>query len=917
MKCYPGFTGFDVSAICTQTGNWSEVAPVCDRVKCGPIIKNISVSVVPEKSIYDYNETIRMSCKHGFDGEELIAVCSQTRYWSTSPPICKPLRCPYPRIPEHATRQIQELATYHYGDSVKFWCEHGYNLEGPGSAKCIVKDGSQGTVWNYGSQRCEGVLCLLPNVSDNNIIWDLTKTEYRYPDHINFDCVNGFELQNQTAVEIDCVVDENNMTSGKWKGDIPVCQAVKNAKQSNVVGPAVGGGIGTALVIIIIVIVIVIFMRRQKIPPPKNKADTQHNHSKLELTDSHLYSHVQERVLQKETKTENEVSVNNAYCNEIKEDTETGGYYAFNVGSQLPMGAIEVNNFYKYVEMGRGKEGNIEIEFQNLKSGLQKSTEAALKPGNRLKNKYKDMYAYDETRVILDKPKESHNSDYINASFILGYAQVRKYIAAQGPLDKTVDDFWRMVWQFDCGKIVMLTNVFENGKQKCIQYWPDHEQQMTAFGAISILLVKNDVYSDFTIRRLKLRKENETKTVCQFHFTAWPDKDVPKYASSLVHFRYKVNTTRTEAKGPLVVHCSAGVGRTGTYIALDYIVNEAKQRNYVEVFRSVEILRNQRVNMVQTANQYLFLHEAVLEALMCPNSGIPCRDFPNNYKDLMRFDNNKKKHKLQIEYELTNSISSRHDEEAFSKGKSEENRGKNRYSNIIPVGSEMPLLSTAVDGRNEYINAVFLPGYRNNQTFIVTQMPLETTVVDLWRLVYDYEIPTIVMLNKEIQKGKLSNVYWPEGNKDVTFGPFNITRTNTSDGNMYTCLDLTCKYKNQKVRQVKLFKAKFWEENMIVPGSANDMLSFLSATEDEHSNNRGAGPVLVHCLNGCDKSGLYCVLATVIERLRIEQDVDIQHIIKQMRNRRPQIIPNYEQFQFIYEAVIEYLTEFETYSNFQ
>ncbi|CAC5375547.1 Receptor-type tyrosine-protein phosphatase H,Receptor-type tyrosine-protein phosphatase V,Phosphatidylinositol phosphatase PTPRQ,Receptor-type tyrosine-protein phosphatase eta,Tyrosine-protein phosphatase non-receptor type 7,Receptor-type tyrosine-protein phosphatase N2,Receptor-type tyrosine-protein phosphatase beta [Mytilus coruscus] len=309
-----------------------------------------------------------------------------------------------------------------------------------------------------------------------------------------------------------------------------------------------------------------------------------------------------------------------------------------------------------------------------------------------------------------------------------------------------------MVWEYDCGKIVMLTNVFENGKQKCIQYWPDHEQQKTPFRSISLLLVKEEVYSDFTVRRLKLQKGNEMKSVLQFHFTAWPDKDVPKYASSLIHFRHKVNTTRTLAKGPLVVHCSAGVGRTGTYIALDNIVNEAKERDYVEVFRSVEILRNQRVNMVQTAHQYLFLHEAVLEALMCPNSGVACRDFPDYYKDLMQFDNSKKKQKLQLEFEIMNGISSQHDEYAFTKGKSEENRGKNRYSNIIPVASEMPFLSTTVEGRNEYINAVFLPGYRNNKTFIVTQMPLETTVVDIWRLVHDYDIPTIVKLNHDIQK---------------------------------------------------------------------------------------------------------------------------------------------------------------------
>ncbi|CAC5383562.1 PTPRK [Mytilus coruscus] len=491
-----------------------------------------------------------------------------------------------------------------------------------------------------------GVLCPFPNVTDNLVLLS-NKTEYRFGDHTTFDCVGDFELPNLSDATRECIVDEHSKENGTWTGEIPICQAKPAAKHSGAMGPAIGGGIGSAVTVIVVVVLIVFIIRRRTVPQ-KNKDEMRCKESTLELNNSNIYSQVEER----ETKSYIEKPVlesqtKNVYYNEVKEDNDSGGYYAFSVGSQLPKDAIEVKNFHGYVEKRRGKEGDILKEFLKLKSGLQKPTDAALKPGNRLKNKYKDMYAYDETRVILD------NSSYINASFIQGYGQVRKYIAAQGPLDKTVDDFWRMVWEYDCGK--------------------------------------------------------ETKIVLQFHFTAWPDKDVPKYASSLVHFRHKVNTTSTVAKGPMVVHCSAGVGRTGTYIALDYIVNEAKQRDYVEVFRSVEILRNQRVNMVQTAHQYLFLHEAVLEALMCPNTGIPCRDFPDNYKDLMRFDNNKKKHKLQIEYELMNSISSRHDEEAFSKGKSEENRGKNRYSNIIPVGSEMPLLSTAVDGRNEYINAVFLP----------------------------------------------------------------------------------------------------------------------------------------------------------------------------------------------------------------
>ncbi|XP_063428115.1 receptor-type tyrosine-protein phosphatase T-like [Mytilus trossulus] len=522
------------------------------------------------------------------------------------------------------------------------------------------------------------------------------------------------------------------------------------------------------------------------------------------------------------------------------------------------------------------------------------------------------MYAYDETRVVIDVLEGSPFSDYINASFIHGYGQVRKYIASQGPLDHTVNDFWRMVWQCDCGKIVMLTNVFEEGKHKCIQYWPEEESHKLAYGAIDIFLIKEEIYSDFVVRIIKMQKGSESKVVKQFHFTVWPDKNVPKYSSSLVHFRHKVNNTEVSCTGPMVVHCSAGIGRTGTFIGLDYVVIQAKEVDYVDVFGCVEGLRCQRVNMVQTQRQYVFLHDAVLEALMCPNAGIPSKDFQEDYNKLLEFDSIKKKVKLRVQYEAMNKISRRHEEEEFDKGKSLENKTKNRYSNIMPVGSEIPLLSTAVDGHNDYINAVFLPGYKNSKAFIVTQMPLEDTKVDLWRLVYDYNISSIVMLNQSYDS---KDVYWPEtGELSVTSGPFIIEQTNIETSRLYQLLKLKIGYNNKDQRNLKIFQAKFWSDNDVVPKDSSDIFSFIDVVENDCNN---SGPVLVHCLNGCDKSGLYCVLATVIERLRIEQDVDIQHIIKQMRNMRPQIIPNYEQFQFIYEAVIEYLQDFETYSNFQ
>ncbi|CAG2241350.1 PTPRK [Mytilus edulis] len=615
-----------------------------------------------------------------------------------------------------------------------------------------------------------GVKCpQFKNIS--NIQQTILLTEYRFPEKASFQCNTGYIVKGNR--QLSC------LENGTWNNDQPTCDALKcrppqlptHASKTLRGSPYYYGdsiqfgcehgyilnGTGTFK------------MHRQwRNTSTKNKDELRQKEPTLELDNSRtcIYSQVQEREATKPELPVLEIHSNNVYNNDEKEGIRSSGYYAFSAGSQLPNGAIEVGKFYKYVEMGRGKDGDIEQEF------------------------------------LVSVEHISIN----------GYGQVRKYIAAQGPLDKTVDDFWSMVWQYDCGKIVMLTNVFENGK-----YWPDNEQQKTTFRSISLLLVIEEVYSDFTIRRLTLQ--------------------------------------------------SAGVGRTGTYIALDNIVNEAKERDYVEVFRSVEILRNQRVNMVQTAHQYLFLHEAVLEALMCPNSGVACSDFPDYYKDMMRFDTSKKKQKLQLEFEIMNGLSSRHDEEAFTK----ENLRKTEERTDI---------------------AISFQGYRDNKTFIVTQMPLETTVVDLWRLVYDYDIPTVVMLNQDTQK-KSTNIYWPEGDESVTFGPFNITRMNTITKDLYTCLDLTYTYNNKESKQVTLFRTKFWEDNVIVPESANDMLAFLSATEDCYTHNREKGPVLVHCLNGCDKSGLYCVLATVIERLRIEQDVDIQHIIKQMRNRRPQIIPNF------------------------
>ncbi|CAG2196178.1 unnamed protein product [Mytilus edulis] len=190
---------------------------------------------------------------------------------------------------------------------------------------------------NYFCINLVGVLCPTPNVTDN-LVLSLNKTEYRFGDSITFDCVGDFELSSQLAATRDCVVNETNIGIGKWTSELPLCQAKATAKQSSSMGPAIGGGIGAATNSI-----------------AENQDEMRHKESILELDNSNIYSQVQDRVLESHTK--------NVYYNEEKEDNETGGYYAFSVGSQLPKDAINVENFYKYVEKRRGKEGDIIKEF--------------------------------------------------------------------------------------------------------------------------------------------------------------------------------------------------------------------------------------------------------------------------------------------------------------------------------------------------------------------------------------------------------------------------------------------------------------------------------------------------------------------------------------------------------------------------
>ncbi|KAL3868071.1 hypothetical protein ACJMK2_040908 [Sinanodonta woodiana] len=596
-------------------------------------------------------------------------------------------------------------------------------------------------------------------------------------------------------------------------------------------------------------------------------------------------------------------------------------YYSFTQQNLTDKHSVRVEDLPSFFVSRKMQPKLYEEEYNNFPDGLTKPHETALLPQNRSKNRYKNIYPYEDTRVILDIWDPSKENDYINACYINGFKTVHKYIAAQGPTKVILNDFWRMIWQTKCSTIVMLTNLMEEGKHKCEQYWPD--EGSAEYGDIVVRLIQCEPFSEFTIRTLSIGKKNrksqggktEAHQIIQFHFTAWPDRGVPRFASSLVHFRQKICAahTKQQAEGPIVIHCSAGIGRTGTFLALDYLLDQAEELGYINVMKCVETIRKQRVNLVQTLGQYIFLHEALLEALTCTTLAVSTSEFQETHKKLIEMDKRTRKRMLDVEFEKLPMYVSDPAEDVYENAKNMEHRHKNRYSNILPDKNHCPFLNVYVKGRDSYINAVFLPAYKENNIFIITQTPLENTIVDFWRMVYQFEVCSIVMLNT-LSEMKEEERYWTEDKNILEIGPFRITlESKTCDGISANYIMLL--HYNDERRKVRLSRATYWADGKPVPMSPTAMLKQIDLIEKWHQES-GSKPIIVHCMNGAERSGLFCVIAALLERTKIEQDVAVEQIIKQMRSRRPHIIPNVDQFRFCYDAMLAYLNTFDTYSNF-
>ncbi|XP_048879331.1 receptor-type tyrosine-protein phosphatase T isoform X7 [Brienomyrus brachyistius] len=577
--------------------------------------------------------------------------------------------------------------------------------------------------------------------------------------------------------------------------------------------------------------------------------------------------------------------------------------------------AIRVADLLQHItQMKCGQGYGFKEEYEGLAEGQNAPWDTAKKDENRNKNRYGNIIAYptdDHTRVRLQLLEGDPHSDYINANYIDGYHRPRHYIATQGPMQETVRDFWRMIWQENSVSIVMVTNLVEVGRVKCVRYWPDETE---VYGDIKVTLIETEPLAEYVIRTFTVQKKghHEIREIRQFHFTSWPDHGVPCYATGLLGFVRQVKFLNPPDAGPIVVHCSAGAGRTGCFIAVDIMLDMAENEGVVDIFNCIRELRSQRVNMVQTEEQYVFVHDAILEACLCGNTAIPVCEFREIYYNISRLDPQTNSSQIKDEFQTLNIVTPRVRPEDCSVGLLPRNHDKNRSMDVLSVDRCLPFL-ISVDGEtSNYINAALMDSHKQPAAFIVTQHPLPNTVADFWRLVFDYNCSSIVMLN-EMDAAQLCMQYWPE-KSSCCYGPIQVEFISADiDEDIINRIFRICNMARPQdgYRLVQHFQFIGWPAYRDTPLSKRSILQLvrrLAKWQEQYDG--GDGRTVVHCLTGGGRSGTFCAICSISEMIQQQNIVDVFHTVKTLRNNKSNMVETMEQYKFCYEVALESLSSF-------
>uniref|UniRef100_A0A673BA31 Receptor-type tyrosine-protein phosphatase F n=1 Tax=Sphaeramia orbicularis TaxID=375764 RepID=A0A673BA31_9TELE len=538
---------------------------------------------------------------------------------------------------------------------------------------------------------------------------------------------------------------------------------------------------------------------------------------------------------------------------------------------------IPVADLADHIERLKANDGlRFSQEYESIDPGQQFTWENSNMEVNKPKNRYANVIAYDHSRVVLTSVDAVPGSDYINANYIDGYRKQNAYIATQGPLPETLSDFWRMVWEQRSNTIVMMTRLEEKSRVKCDQYWPSRGTE--TYGMIQVTMLDTVELATYSVRTFALYKNgsSEKREVRQFQFMAWPDHGVPEYPTPILAFLRRVKACNPPDAGPMVVHCSAGVGRTGCFIVIDAMLERMKHEKSVDIYGHVTCMRAQRNYMVQTEDQYIFIHEALLEAATCGNTEVPARNLYAHIQKLTQPPTGETVTAMELEFKVTDSHphTSR-----FISANLPCNKFKNRLVNIIH--------SVGVEG-SDYINASCIDGYRQ-KAYLATQGPLSETTEDFWRMLWEHNSTIVVMLTKLREMGREKcHQYWP-AERSARYQYFVVDPMAEYNMPQYILREFkVTDARDGQSRTIRQFRsltglsrcAKNWEGFI-------DFIGQVHKTKEQFGQD---GPITVHCSAGVGRTGVFITLSIVLERMRYEGVVDLFQTVKTLRTQRPAMV---------------------------
>ncbi|PIK40068.1 putative receptor-type tyrosine-protein phosphatase kappa [Apostichopus japonicus] len=433
------------------------------------------------------------------------------------------------------------------------------------------------------------------------------------------------------------------------------------------------------------------------------------------------------------------------------------------------------------------------------------------------------------------------------------------FIAAQAPREGTKEDFWRMVWKEDVETIVMLVD--KDGTEqhsKDAQYWPKKVNRTQKYGAITVLLMETTAFRSYILREINVIKGNErVHTVRQYEIPCWKYGGVPAESADLISVIKQIKNHQKGGKR-LLVHCSNGVGATGVFISLYDLMDVIKTKKEVSVFDVIEGMRTDRVNMVLTKLQYLFIFDALLEAMLSPDSQMSC-------DQLKKLDLSAMKAKCKKEFQILQETTKHQEDLATRAGNSSVNNHKNRFPDLLPVDKFRPVLKSPgnVFGSNDYINATF---------------------------------------------AKSLTLYWPNGhNAAASYGLMTVICKKIDESDVFTRRQFEVKHKRaQKSLLVDHFSFHGWSGNK---PDVHKLREFI-----KYTRTKGTGPAIVHCINGVGLSAVYVTVISELERIEKEGTVDVFQTLNKLRKQCPKAVQTQDEYLLCYEHLRDHLNNPDEYT---